>query len=230
MEARCESIRRLLSEVPLFECLERSEIERVAGRSMVIDLKRGALLFRQGGACVGLHVVMQGQVKLALDTARGGEAVLEILGPGSTCGEESVFLGAPYLATAEALCDSAAVRIPGEFFRDHVSGSASMSERLIGQLCQRLRRRTLDFGNQVGLSGTQRVVTYLLEQRPLDCCSSAVTLALRAKKGVIASRLNLTPAHFSRILHGLSEAGLIEVQGRDVRLIDIERLQSYAAE
>lgn len=230
MEATLESITGFLSQVPLFDCLARAEIDCMAGRVAVVDLKRGGLLFRQGGSCLGLHVVMGGQVKLAIDTAGGGETVLEILGPGSTCSEVSVFLGKPHLATAEALCQSTVLRIPGEFLRERVLCNSAFSERVIGQLCQRLHRRTLDFGIQVGLSGTQRVIAYLLNERPASCRESAVTLALRVKKGVIASRLNLTAAHFSRILHGLSEAGLIEVQGRDVRIVDIERLQSYGGE
>jgi CRP-like cAMP-binding protein len=43
---------------------------------------------------------------------------------------------------------------------------------------------------------------------------------------VIASRLNMTPEHFSRILHDLSSAGLIEVNGRAVRIPDLERLRA----
>jgi CRP-like cAMP-binding protein len=46
-------------------------------------------------------------------------------------------------------------------------------------------------------------------------------------KGVIASRLNLTQEHFSRILHDLAALGLIEVQGRRIRVLDLERLRRH---
>jgi len=49
---------------------------------------------------------------------------------------------------------------------------------------------------------------------------------LDANKGVIASRLNLTPEHFSRILSELSHQSLIEVQGSEIRILDVERLRS----
>ena len=51
---------------------------------------------------------------------------------------------------------------------------------------------------------------------------------LSAGKSVIASRLNMTPEHFSRILHDLSAAGLIAVEGRSVRVLDLERLRGGA--
>jgi hypothetical protein len=34
----------------------------------------------------------------------------------------------------------------------------------------------------------------------------------------------MTPEHFSRVLHELSAAGLIEVDGRTVRILDLEGL------
>jgi CRP-like cAMP-binding protein len=48
---------------------------------------------------------------------------------------------------------------------------------------------------------------------------------LSAGKSVIASRLNMTPEHFSRILHELGHAGVIEIEGRTVRIPDLEKLR-----
>jgi hypothetical protein len=48
-------------------------------------------------------------------------------------------------------------------------------------------------------------------------------VVLKASKLVVASRLNLTPEHFSRILHDLSEQRLISVQGREITVPSVER-------
>jgi len=50
-------------------------------------------------------------------------------------------------------------------------------------------------------------------ERPAD-------VVLAASKSVLASRLNITREHFSRILHELSQAGLIRVSGRSIRVLD----------
>ncbi|MET0917261.1 MAG: helix-turn-helix domain-containing protein, partial [Burkholderiales bacterium] len=56
---------------------------------------------------------------------------------------------------------------------------------------------------------------------------SSVTVTLGVSKGILASRLNLTPEHFSRILHDLSVTSLISVDGRQVRIPDIEKLRAF---
>ena len=52
-------------------------------------------------------------------------------------------------------------------------------------------------------------------------------MTLPTSKAIVASRLNLTPEHFSRILHDLTEAGLIRVDGRDGEIVDVTRLRNY---
>ena len=54
-----------------------------------------------------------------------------------------------------------------------------------------------------------------------------VEFELPASKHVIASRLNLTPETLSRILHGLSESGLIAVKGKRIAVLDMARLSRF---
>ena len=50
------------------------------------------------------------------------------------------------------------------------------------------------------------MIGYLLRYEPESGAKGErVKVALPTSKGIIASRLNLTPEHFSRILHDLSD-------------------------
>lgn len=44
---------------------------------------------------------------------------------------------------------------------------------------------------------------------------------------MLASRLSLAPETFSRALHHLVTAGLIEVKGRTIRVKNAQRLKEY---
>ena len=50
-------------------------------------------------------------------------------------------------------------------------------------------------------------------------------ITLPTAKGAIASQLNLTPEHFSRILQELQQAGLLQVSGRTISVPDPRRLR-----
>ena len=74
----------------------------------------------------------------------------------------------------------------------------------------------------------QRVIGYLLRPDENQARSGGgYVLTLPPSKAVVASRLNVTPEHFSRILHDLSERGLITVEGRDIRIVDAAKLRDY---
>ena len=70
-------------------------------------------------------------------------------------------------------------------------------------------------------SATQRVIGYLAL---LGDSAEGGKVTLPAQKSLVASRLNLTPEYFSRILHDLAADGLIRVEGRDIEILDAERL------
>jgi CRP-like cAMP-binding protein len=75
-------------------------------------------------------------------------------------------------------------------------------------------------------SGTQRVSAYLLDHLPERSAAERPAVTFPAQKGIIASQLNLTQEHFSRILHELIIAGIIEVRGRVVRILNAGELRS----
>jgi CRP-like cAMP-binding protein len=75
-------------------------------------------------------------------------------------------------------------------------------------------------------SGAQRVIGYLLRDAEQAAQGGEANVSLPVNKGVVASRLNLTPQHFSRILHELSEAGLLSVEGRIIHIADVAKLRA----
>ena len=95
-------------------------------------------------------------------------------------------------------------------------------------LAQRLHLLMADVESYSLRSGRDRVVGYLLREEERDgdgVAEGSVSLRLPTSKGTIASRLNLTQEHFSRILSELTSAGLIQVEGRTIHIPDIGRLR-----
>jgi CRP/FNR family transcriptional regulator, dissimilatory nitrate respiration regulator len=223
-------ISEFLANLPLFRALDHAAAERIAAGTCELDAPRGTIVFHRGDKCAGVHVVVFGQIKLSLQTDRGDEKVVELIDPGQILGEAATFLSKPYVASAEAIADSMLLHIAKEAICLEVNRNPAFAQSVIANLSQRLYAQLSDLELYAVTSGTQRVIRYLLNREPDGELNGTMCVTLPTKKWIIASRLNLTHEHFSRILHDLIAGNLIEVDGRRVRIPDTGRLRSLAFE
>ncbi|MCL4800096.1 MAG: Crp/Fnr family transcriptional regulator [Burkholderiales bacterium] len=221
-------VQQFLQNLPLFSELTGDEIDRLAAATAQVRASAGTLLFRRGDPCTGFHVIVYGQIKLALAGRDGSEKVVEVLGPGQSFGEAVMFLERPYVVFAEALADSLLLFIGKAALLAEIERNPRFARKMLAGLAMRLHRLMSDLEAYSLKSGTQRVIGYLLRDAPEDVApGTPFDIELATSKGVLASRLNITREHFSRILHELSAAGLIEVHGRHVKVLDLASLREY---
>jgi CRP/FNR family transcriptional regulator, dissimilatory nitrate respiration regulator len=218
-----------LASLPLFKELGPAEIDRIAAGTAELHVSRGEILFNKGDPCVGFHLVIYGQVKLAFISPQGAEKVVEIVGPGFSFGEALMFMEKPYIVMAQTLADSLLLHVSKEAVFDELQRDPGFARKMLAGLSRRLHGLISDVESYSLQSGTQRVIGYLLRQdEMLAATSTSYNVTLPTSKAVVASRLNLTPEHFSRILHELTEAALISVDGREVKILDAAKLRSYS--
>ena len=217
-----------LRNLPLFSDLQTEDIERIATGTSTVRAQKGDTLFRRGDPCNGFHVVVYGQVKLGFISAQGAEKVVEIIGPQQSFGEALMFLERPYIVSAQTLADSFLLHVGKAAVFREIEADPLFARRMLAGLSRRLHGLVSDVESYSLRSGAQRVIGYLLrEDVGNNVAGRAIELTLPTTKNIIASRLNLTPEHFSRVLHELTVARLIEVDGRTVRILDVDRLRNY---
>lgn len=218
----------LLLKLPLFQELRKDEINRVARYARVVRALRGELLFQKGDPAPEFYVLVYGKVKLFFPSPQRQEKVVEIIEPGSSFGEAVMFLDQPHVVSARALADSLLVRVGKAGAMEELSANPEFAAGIIASLSRRLYKLVTDLEAYALGSGTHRVIGYLLR---MDAAPSPTTggfaVLLPAAKSVIASRLNLTPEYFSRVLHNLAQSGLIRIEGRGVHILDVERLRAF---
>ena len=174
-------------------------------------------------------MVAEGQIKLALTSARGNEKVVDVISAGQTFGEAVMFMEATHVVFAQALSDAKLLLISKAVLLGELENDPQFACKMLGALSMRLNHLIADVESYSLHSGRQRIIGYLLREHDDSDADEKKELAVRlpTSKGVVASRLNLTQEHFSRILHELSEAGLIVVEGRKITIQDVEKLRGY---
>lgn len=221
-------IEQFLVNLPLFSDLTATEIQRIAAGTRRIYASKGETLFLRGDRCEGFHVILYGQVKLFVTSPQGAEKVIEIMGPGISFGEAILFMDSPYVISSQALKDSLLLHVSKTVVFAEIDRDPRFARRLLAGMSRKLHQLVRDVESYSLRSGVERVIGYLLrEYVDADSAVKSTTVTLPANKLIVASRLNLTPEYFSRILHDLSGAGLVQLEGRNVKVPDVERLRNY---
>jgi len=218
-------VQAFLANLPMFGDMRPEELDRVATGVLPSYYEKGQAVFQCGDPCSGFHVVVYGQVKLGFTSPQGVEKVIEIIRPGQTFGEALMFLEQPYIVFAQALADTMLLHISRHTVFEELERDPGFARRMLSGLSRRLHGLVRDVEAYTLRSGQERVIGYLLADVPDAANGESVEVQLTPGKSVIASRLNMTPEHFSRILHELAAGGLIEVNGRTVRIPDLARLR-----
>lgn len=229
MDVRTFDLPRYLSVLPLFQQTSPSELQRLAEGCCLRRLGRGDMVFRVGQPCEEFHVTVMGQIKLFAISPAGQEKVIELVGPGNSFAEALMFTGKPYIINAQALTDTLLLTVKKEVVLAEIDHDHRFALRMLASISRRLHGLVHDVEAYALHSGLQRVIGYLLrDQGGADsAASAAVTVSLPVSKATIASRLSLTPEYFSRVLHELEAAGLIEIDKRDIRILNGARLAAY---
>ena len=229
MDIRAFDLPRYLGVLPLFSDLNPPELERLALGCQLRRYTRGETIFRVGAPCEEFHVTVTGQVKLYAVSPGGQEKVIELVGPGGSFAEALMFTGQPYIINAQSLSDTLLLSVKKHAVVSEIERDARFAMRMLAGISRRLHGLVHDVQAYALHSGMQRVIGYLLRDVSTDdnAGGEAITVTLPVSKSVIASRLSLTPEYFSRVLHELEAAGLIEIDKRDIRILDVHRLGQY---
>lgn len=224
---------RYLSVLPLFSDLSQLDRERLARNCQLRRLSRGDIVFRTGDECDAFHVVVVGQVKLFVSSSTGQEKIIELIGPGRSFAEAMLFLSIPYILSAQALSDTLLLRVSKQAVFGEIERDPRFSLHMLAGISRRLHGLVRDVEGYALHSGMQRLIGYLLRDAQEGGSSSnssrTVTVSLPVSKATVASRLSLTPEYFSRVLHELEAENLIEIDKREIRILDVERLANYGS-
>ena len=229
MEGRSFDVPKYLSVLPLFNDLTPLELAHVAGGCTMRRMERGEMVFRVGERCEEFHVVVTGQVKLFVLAASGQEKVVELISPGQSFGEAIMFTDRPYILSAQSLGDTLLLTVSKRAVLEEIARDHRFALRMLAGLSRRLHGLIHDVEAYALHSGLQRVIGYLLRDQAVEDSEAGEsrTISLPVSKATIASRLSLTPEYFSRVLHELAAEGLIEIDRREIRIVDPPRLARF---
>jgi CRP-like cAMP-binding protein len=225
-----ELARTHLQGTRLFGGLDPCSLEVIVNHTTPVSLIAGDVLFEQDQPADHVHLLSSGRLKLSRSSSSRGERVVELVGEGHTFSEAVLFSrGKLYPVTAIALIDSRVWSIDAEHYRNVLRHSTDACFAALSCISDRFYEQLAEIESLTLHTATSRFIAYLLEHAE-PCASTHAIVRLEAPKSVIASRLSIVPATFSRSLAALCRDGLLEVHDSDIHLLNTDALRELAAD
>lgn len=214
-----------LAEFYMFSELQPDQIAQLTDGTKVVEVPRGVTLFSRGDRAHGFYILIEGQVKLGVVSPQGDEKIISLIQPGQSFGEAVLFLERSFPIYAQTTAESKVLLIARDAIFDILDNDVTVVRRMLAGLSARNHQLINDIESLSLQNSTQRLIGYLLQ---ISAESPNPTLIqLPANKLTIASILNITPETFSRVMLRLTNAGLIEVNGKEVVITNVAGLRGF---
>lgn len=218
-----DSLRRCV----LFAHVEDDALEQIVKQMRRRRFRRGEVIFHQGDLGDSLQVVVSGSVKIVLASSEGEQAIIASLHPGDFFGELALLDGAPRSTTAAAMEATETLALPRDQFLRLLAHDPRIGQALLHAVAGELRRLTghveeLHFLDLAGRLATR--LSRLAREADPDA-AGRVELDWPYTQSDLAAMIGGTRQSVNRLLSGLVDDGLLQIERDTLIINDLDRLE-----
>ncbi|PXW25437.1 helix-turn-helix domain-containing protein [Paraburkholderia caballeronis] len=190
------------------------------------SVRRGEALYRVGDPFDNLYAVRSGSLKTVMAHRDGREQVTGLRLAGEPLGLDGISTNV-HTCTAVALEDSSVCIVPYSALKHMCRETGAMQDRLHRLMGEQLIRETSQMMVLGSLSADERVAAFLLDvsERNGQRGYSHAEFNLRMTREDMGSYLGMTLETVSRTLSRFQKRGLIDAQGKLIRIVDHDGLR-----
>jgi CRP/FNR family transcriptional regulator, dissimilatory nitrate respiration regulator len=217
-----------LKDIHLFSELEVKDLRKISEFSSIKKYNKNELIFSEGDKYVGFYIVLKGKIKVFKLSAAGKESVIHIVQALEPFAEVPLFEGYPYYpVNSQALEESVLFFIPGKEFIDFTYNNPHISLKIISGFAKKLHALTRRIESLTLSDVPNRLAKYIMEEysKSNKIILSKPFVLLNISKSTLAGYLGTITETLSRTFKKLQDDNVIEVKGRKIFLIDINRLR-----
>ena len=180
----------------------------------IIDLKKDQAIFSQGDPADAVFYVQKGKIRVTVNSKRGKEATIALLGPGNFLGEECIATIQPQrMATAVAMTVATILRIERKEMLRVLHEEKLFSEVFVSYLLARNARIQEDLVDQLFNSSEKRLARALLLLAQFGKDGTPETVIPKISQETLAEMVGTTRSRVSFFMNRFRKLGFIEYNG-----------------
>ncbi len=219
-----------IKNISLFQGLDDEDIEQLERSLVKRKFRAGQMIFHMGDEGGNLYIINKGKAKVTIPSESGDDLILDILTPGEIMGEISLIDGMPRSASVQAIEDTEVLCLYREDFLNLLKSRFNIVLHILKVLAQRLRNTDMMLAESHFLNITGRLAKKLMDLAHSFGIEEEKTirLSVRVTQRDLASMIGATRESVNKTMKIFKEEGIIGWHKGYIRIIDKEKLISYA--
>ena len=195
-----------------------------------VNRDAGQTLFCEGEQSNGVLILLDGQVKLSMDSADGKRLILRIAEPEEILGLAPAFTGLPHEMTAETSCHCRLLSIQNNILHNILQGdprALSAAARELGLYCSHACKRLQILGGSPSV--TAKLARMLLEwSKSGRQTARGVQIHVRISHREVGEFIGASRETVSRALGEFERRNVIQVRGSLLTITNLKSLEGHA--
>ncbi|MDR2835897.1 MAG: Crp/Fnr family transcriptional regulator [Bacteroidales bacterium] len=206
--------------------LTAQEKEELLQNIIISEYEKNDYIIKKGQIPVGLICLLAGKVKIFQEGVSNREQIVRLAKPGGFIGYRALFAEQLYFSTAIALENSVVCTIKKEPLFKIMNNNSKLTFEILRSLALELgvsNVRTINLTQKHVRGRLAEGLLFLIETYGYKADKQTINACLTRED--IASLCNMTTSNAIRILSMFSEEKLIELNKKDIKIVNYAELQ-----
>jgi CRP/FNR family transcriptional regulator, polysaccharide utilization system transcription regulator len=213
----------------IFNVLSQDEIIALQKAKGHLIYNYGELIFKEGQYPSGMYIVTKGKVKVSKYGFEGREQIMRFAKDGDILGYRALVSEEPYSCSATVVSETHLCFFPGDFIHKSIQNNPDLGKNFIKLLAQDLKcaeEKSLQMAQKTVRERVAESILTLKEVYGFE--EDNTTLNINLKRDEIASIAGTVRETATRLLSEFCDDNIIFMDGRKIKILDINRLVKNA--
>ncbi len=219
-----ENLQKVFSDESFKEMLSLEDFTAYLSAKQTLKFHKGETIFEDGGTPNGVYFLSKGTAKLSKQGVYGKEQILRFIKEGDLIGYRSLLCGEDFQAKAEAMTEVEAQFLPSDIFLHLLEVAPRLSFVMLQKIAFELGEsaNTVTFLAQKTVRERLAEILLLLEQKLGTDPEGFIKISLTREE--IANIIGTATESAIRLISEFKQDGLIEVEGRNLKILNHDKL------
>ncbi|MGA9211931.1 Crp/Fnr family transcriptional regulator [Kaistella sp.] len=219
-----ENLQKVFNDESFKEMLSAEDYEKYISAKQILKFNKGGIIFEDGEVPNGVYFLNKGTAKLSKQGVYGKDQILRFIKEGDLIGYRSLLCGEDFQAKAEAMTEVEATFLPSALFLQLLEVAPKFSFVMLQKIAFELGEssNTVTFLAQKTVRERLAEILLLLEQKLGTDPEGFIKISLTREE--IANIIGTATESAIRLISEFKQDKLIEVEGRNIKILNHEKL------